>query len=86
MTGDIALRVRVLDAWDDAVMRLPGPTPIGDVKRRALAAVHVTGDPDDFLVKFRGAEIRDESRTLAAEGVPSDGALVVLRRRRVPVR
>jgi hypothetical protein len=86
MTADLALRVFVLDAWDDIVMQLPSLTPIADVKRRALESAHVTGDPAAFLVKFRGAELSDESRSLADERVPSDGALIVMRRRRVPVR
>lgn len=86
MTAGTVVRVRVLDAWDDVVMRVPGPTPIADVKRRALDAAHVTADPGGFLVKFRGAAVRDESRSLADEGVPSEGALIVMRRRRVPVR
>jgi hypothetical protein len=86
VTADVELRVRVLDAWDDVVIRVPGPTPIADVKRRALDAAHVTDDPAGFLVKFRGAEVRDESRSVHDERVPSDGALIVMRRRRVPVR
>jgi hypothetical protein len=86
MTADVELRVRVLDSWDDVVMRLPAQTPIADVKRRALEAAHITADPGGFLVKFRGAEVRDESRSLADERVPGDGALIVMRRRRVPVR
>jgi hypothetical protein len=86
MTDGLELRVRVLDAWDDVVMQLPASTLIADVKRRALEAAHITGDPAGFLVKFRGAEVRDESRSLADERVPGDGALIVMRRRRVPVR
>ena len=86
MTAEVAVRVRVLESWDDVVMRLPSITPIADVKRRALAAAGITADPAGFLVKFRGAELRDESRSLGEEQVPGDGALVVMRRRRVPVR
>ena len=85
MTAEMDLRVRVLDAWDDVVMRLPALTPIADVKRRALDAAHINADPAGFLVKFRGAEVRDESRSLDDERVPGNGALIVMRRRRVPV-
>ena len=86
MTPEVEVRVRVLDAWDDVVMRLPAVTSIADVKRRALAAAHVTTDPAGFLVKFRGAELRDEARSLSEERVPAHGALIVMARRRVPVR
>jgi hypothetical protein len=86
MMTDLALRVFVLDAWDDIGMRLPVLTAIADVKRQALASARITGDPAAYLVKFRGAEVRDESRSLEDERVPSGGSLIVMRRRRVPVR
>ena len=86
MTEDIQVRVRVLDAWDDIVLHLPSSVPIREVKQRALDAAHITDDPGRFVVKFRGAEVSDESRSLADERVPSDGALIVMRARRTPVR
>ena len=82
----LTVRVRVLDAWDDVVLHLPPGTTIGSVKREALAAVHNPSSPDAYEVKFRGAAIRDESRSLAEERVPTDAALIVLRARRIPVR
>ena len=84
--SDLRVRVRVLDAWDDVVLHLPASVRVSEVKQRALDAAHVTGDPGGFLVKFRGAVVRDESRTLAEERVPADGALIVMRARRTPVR
>ena len=41
---------------------------------------------NEFIVKFRGVELRDETSTLSAAGVPDGGALIVLRRRRRAVR
>jgi hypothetical protein len=86
VSTDLELRVRVLDAWDDVVLRLPPSTPISQLKQLALDAVHISDDPARFLVKFRGAELRDESRSLADERVPADGALIVMRGHRMPVR
>ena len=86
MNADVEVRVRVLEAWNDVVLRLSPATPIREVKRLALDAMHITDDPAGFLVKFRGAEMRDESRTLADQRVPSAGALIVLRGHRTPVR
>lgn len=86
MSGDLQLRVRVLDAWDDIMLTLPAATSVASVKAQALAAAHVPGDQAAFLVKFRGAELSDESRSLADVRVPTDAALIVMRRRRVPVR
>jgi hypothetical protein len=86
MSGELRVRVHVLDVWDEVVLDLPPVTSIGALKQEALDLARVTDEPAKFLVKFRGAEMRDESRTLADEQVPTDGALIVMRRRRVPVR
>ena len=86
MSGAVRLRVRVLDQWEDIVMDLPSTTSISAVKESALAAVHITEDAANFVIKFRGAAIGDEARSLGDEQVPSDAGLIVMRRRRVPVR
>lgn len=85
MSDDLAIRVRVLDVWDDVVLRISRATPIREVKVRALAAARIMEDPARFLVKFRGAELRDENRSLEDERVPTDAALIVLRGHRTPV-
>jgi len=76
----------VQDAWDEISLELPSVTSLADVKRRALEAAHVRGDPSEYLLKFRGAELRDESRSLAEAGLVPNGALIVIPRRRRPVR
>lgn len=86
MSGALPVRVTVLEAWDDVTLDLVATTTITEVKRQALAAVRVVEDPADFLVKFRGAELSDESRSLADVEFPAGGALIVLRRRRRAVR
>ena len=86
MTGTLPIRVMVQDAWDEVLLDLPAVTPLAEVKRRALQATRVTGNPDAYLLKFRGAELEDESRSLAEAGLVPNGALIVLRRRRRPVR
>jgi hypothetical protein len=86
MTGTLPVRVMVQDAWDQVLLDLPAVTPLAEVKRQALQATRVTGNPDAYLLKFRGAELEDESRSLAEAGVVPNGALIVLRRRRRPVR
>jgi hypothetical protein len=86
MTGTLPVRVMVQDAWDEVLLDLPAVTPLAEVKRQALQATRVTGNPDAYLLKFRGAELEDESRSLAEAGLVPNGALIVLRRRRRPVR
>jgi hypothetical protein len=86
MTGTIPLRVMVQDAWDEIPLDLPVTTSLADLKRRALETARVRADPTDYLLKFRGAELRDESRSLAEAGLVPNGPLIVLPRRRRPVR
>jgi hypothetical protein len=86
MTAALSIRVMVQDAWDQVQLELPPATPLGEVKRRALEATRVAGDPAGFLLKFRGAELLDETRSLAEAGMVPNGALIVLSRRRRPVR
>ena len=82
----LPVRVMVQDAWDEVHLELPPATPLADVKRQALVATHVTADPAGYLLKFRGAELADETRSLADAGMVPNGALIVLSRRRRPVR
>ena len=86
MTETLPLRVMVQDAWDEVLLDLPSMTPLAELKRQALQATRVTGNPDAYLLKFRGAELEDESRSLAEAGLVPNGALIVLRRRRRAVR
>lgn len=81
-----ALRVMVHDAWDTLVLPWNGEQSVRDLKREALERVRLPGPAADYLVKLRGAELRDEGATLAAAGVPVGGSVIVLHRTRRPVR
>jgi hypothetical protein len=82
----LRLRVMVQDAWDEVPLDLPPATSLADLKRAALQATKVTRDPGEYVLKFRGFELLDESRTLADAGLVPNGAVIVLPRRRRPVR
>lgn len=86
MSTSLPLRIMVQDAWDEISLELPASTSLADVKRQALEAAQVYNDPSGYVLKFRGAELRDESRSLADAGLVPNGALIVLPRRRRPVR
>ncbi len=86
MSEALAVRVMVEDAWDEVFLELPGATPLAELKRQALELTHVTRDPDEYLLKYRGAVLGDESRTMDQSGLVQNGALIVLSRRRRPVR
>jgi hypothetical protein len=85
MTATLPLRVMVQDAWDEVRLDLPVATTLAELKRRALNAARVVRDPGTYLLKFRGAELRDETQSLAEAGLVPNGALIVLPRRRRPV-
>lgn len=76
----------VEDAWDEVLLELPGGTSLAELKRQALALTHVKGNPADYLLKYRGAALGAESRSMAEAGLVQNGALIVLSRRRRPVR
>jgi hypothetical protein len=82
----VPLRVTVEDVWDEVYLEVPQGTPVAEVKRQALASTHVNRDPADYVLKYRGAELSDESRSVAEAGLVPNGALIVLSRRRRPVR
>ena len=86
MTSSLRLRVMVQDAWDEIPIDLPAGASLAELKRLALSETRVTRDPDEYVLKFRGAEIYDESRSLAEAGLVANGAVIVLPRRRRPVR
>ena len=86
MTAVVPVRVMVEDVWDEVWLELPPETPVGEIKRQALALTRVKRDPSEYVLKYRGAELSDESRTASAAGLVPNAALIVLSRRRRPVR
>ena len=86
MTATLPIRVTVLDTWEEFRFDASGSSRITDIKRDALAQARVVGAPDGWLVKYKGAEVPEEGTTLDQAGVGPNGALIVLRRRRQPIR
>jgi len=86
MTSSLPVRVMVEDVWDEVQLELPSTTPVGEIKRQALVATHVRRDPSHYVLKYRGAELSDESRSAEEVGLVPNGALIVLSRRRRAVR
>ena len=92
MTAPVAterypVRVMVTSAWDTVTVQADDSTPVAQVKRDALrAALKTTADAQDYLVKYRGAPVLDESITLRALGAGANAPFIVLPARRQPVR
>ena len=86
MTDVLPVRVKVTPNWDEVHFELPADTPIAELKRRALELSYVFDDPKGYLVKYRGAQLGDEGKSLAQWGIVQNAPLIVLHRRRQPVR
>ena len=82
----VPLRVMVEDVWNEVLLEVADELPVSEIKRQALDLTRVTRDPSEYMVKFRGAQVSDESVSLARAGLVPNGALIVLARRRRPVR
>jgi hypothetical protein len=86
MTDLLPVRVMVEDAWDEVYLELPDKTPLAELKRAALDHVRVTRSPSEYVLKYRGAELTDEDRSLRDAELVPNAAVIVLSRRRRPVR
>lgn len=86
MSGTLPLRVMVQDAWEEVDLEVPETTTVQDLKRQALAGVRILRDPDQYVVKYRGAQLVEEDRSLAQHHLVPNANLIVLGRRRRPVR
>ena len=81
------IRVQAADLWDSVRVDAPPTEPVISVKRAALNALYPDGiDADEFVVRLRGFEILDEPRSLAEAGVSNGSILLLVSRRRRPIR
>ena len=81
------IRVQVMDLWDSVRVDSPPTETILSVKRAALAALYPDGaDPDALVVRLHGYEILDEAQSLSEVGVRDGSILLLVARRRRPVR
>jgi len=87
VTERFAVRVMVTDVWDQVFLAVEPTTTVAELKRQALAqALKRSNLPlDDYVVKFRGAQVLDEGVTLAALGAAANAPFIVLPARRQPV-
>ena len=87
LTERFAVRVMVTDVWDQVFLAVEPTTTVAELKRQALAQALKRSNLqlDDYIVKFRGAQVLDEAVTLAALGAVANAPFVVLPARRQPV-
>ena len=83
----VTVRVQLLEAWEAVLVDAPANEPVVAIKVAALAVLDPSADfHDDFVVKHRGVEVRDESCGLADAGIPAHATISISHRRRTPVR
>jgi hypothetical protein len=81
------LRVQVAALWDSIRVDASADTPVIQVKRAALDTLYPQGmDPDEYVVRLHGFEILDENASLSAAGVRNGSILLLVNRRRQPVK
>jgi hypothetical protein len=83
-----AVRVMVTPVWDQVFLPVDAGTTALQLKRDALRAALKRANVDEraYVVKFRGAQVMDESVTLGALGAVANAPFIVLPARRQPVR
>jgi hypothetical protein len=82
-----AVRVMVTEVWDQVFLAVEPRTTAAELKRKALEqALRRPVDPREYLLKFRGATVLDESTTLDGLGAGANAPFIILPRRRQPVR
>jgi hypothetical protein len=86
--GTFTVRVMVTDVWDQVVLAVTPATTVAEVKREALSrALRRAGIAlEDYIVKFQGAQVLDESVGVADLGAGPNSPFIVLPLRRQAVR
>ena len=83
----IALRVEVPEVWDVVRVETPVTETIQTVKAAALRALYPDAqDIEAFVVKFNGAELRNEEASVSDVGARDGSTFLLTFRRRRPVR
>ncbi len=85
-SASLSVRVTLLDTWEESILQVSPATLVSEVKRAALARSRIRRSPAEYVVKYQGAELAENGRTLADAGVTANGGLIVMLRRRLPVR
>lgn len=83
----LSVKVTVADTWQQVSLDAALNHTVASLKARALAQANISaGRSASYEVKFGGALVRDESRTLGALGAKDGSPFIVLSKRRRAVR
>lgn len=82
-----SVRVQAADAWDAVRVDVLPLSRVRDVKHAAMAQLLPDVDHfDDYVVKLRGIEVVNEDASMEAVGAADGSTLLIMSRRRRPVR
>lgn len=85
--GVWTVRVQGAEVWDSVRVTALPTVSVQDVKRAGMAALMPDVDAlDTYVVKLRGIEVLDERVSLETAGALDGSTLLVMSRRRKPVR
>jgi hypothetical protein len=83
----LRLRVQMAEQWDAVRVEAPPGEPVRAVKINALDRLQPGARAhDEYVVKFRGWEVHDETATLGDIGAKDGATLLIHHRKRRPVR
>ena len=86
-TATMHIRVQAAELWDTVRVDVSPSESVLAVKLAALAAFYPDGaESDDFVAKIHGFEVLHEEKSLLAVGVRDGSTILLIRRRRRPVR
>jgi len=83
----VVVRVQLLEQWETTAWDVAAITTVATLKREALVAFGLThAIAEDYILKLRGIEVRDESETVPASGARDGSTYLLTYRRRRAVR
>ncbi|MGI8496309.1 MAG: hypothetical protein ACR2OG_01825 [Gemmatimonadaceae bacterium] len=82
----VSLRVEVPELWDVVRLMSSLQQPVRAVKAAALSALSPGADIERYVIKLRGFEVLDESRSLSDVGAIDGSIFLLTYRRRRPVK
>ena len=81
------IKVQAAELWDTVRVDSAPSESVLSVKLAALSAFYPDGvEADDFVTKLNGFEILHEDESMQAVGVRDGSTLLLIRRRRRPVK
>lgn len=81
------IKVQAAELWDTVRIDAAPSESVLAVKQAALAAFYPDGvEADDFVTKLHGFEILREEESMQTVGVRDGSTLLLIRRRRRPVK